>query len=267
MVRRRMLLRMVLGHLRLRFLVALGVLCFGWAALTIDFLWKWHRHGDAYAQAFGSLLAFFASIITAAVTLTYLHVSRRSLAAAEAAIQLQRDQWESRLTVKPRFWMGVQSDQHHKAMNITYRRDVSDAYHKDAGRHFYDSLPWPHVAVDVWNDGERSLRIASYRLWIKDEDHLAIERPLAGFVVPPNELRAFPITEDLIALSFRQRTCNERYERPPCDETVVGLRLFYSDWRDDDHSSRDEHWLVISPLHGKPMRMEHLKRARTPAER
>jgi hypothetical protein len=192
MVRRRMLLRMVLGHLRLRFLVALGVLCFGWAALTIDFLWKWHRHGDAYAQAFGSLLAFFASIITAAVTLTYLHVSRRSLAAAEAAIQLQRDQWESRLTVKPRFWMGVQSDQHHKAMNITYRRDVSDAYHKDAGRHFYDSLPWPHVAVDVWNDGERSLRIASYRLWIKDEDHLSIEKPLAGFVVPPNELRASP---------------------------------------------------------------------------
>jgi uncharacterized membrane protein len=99
----RMLARMVVTQLRLRFLIALLALALLCIALTLLFLIAWHRRGDTYALALGALLSFFASVITAMVTLTYLHVSRRSLAAAEAAIALQREQWEARLTVQPRF--------------------------------------------------------------------------------------------------------------------------------------------------------------------
>ncbi len=93
---------MILTQLRLRFLalVALVLICVG---LTVLFLLAWHRRGDTFALAFGALLSFFAAVTTAMVTLTYLHVSRRSLAAAEAAIALQREQWEARMTVQPRF--------------------------------------------------------------------------------------------------------------------------------------------------------------------
>lgn len=241
-----MLVRMLLTQLRLRFLIALIVLILTCAALTIVFLLAWHRRGDTYALAFGALLSFFASVITAAVTLTYLHVSRRSLAAAEAAIALQREQWEARLTVQPRFWMGIRSESSdrfsHRPLIITYRRDRADN-----GQYYYDTVPWPPIVVDVWNDAERSFRLAGYRLWVRDEEHLAIERPLSGFVVPPNELRSFPVTEELIALSVRQRQFQERYERPPCEESVIGLRLHYSDWRDDNRSSRDAYYLLLSP--------------------
>jgi uncharacterized membrane protein len=250
MIRHRMLVRMLVTQLRLRFLIAFVILILTCAALTIVFLLAWHRRGDTYALAFGALLSFFASVITAAVTLTYLHVSRRSLAAAEAAIALQREQWEARLTVQPRFWMGIRRESTNpldarfaqRPLTITYRRDRADN-----GQYYYDTVPWPQIVVDVWNDAGRSFRLAGYRLWVRDEDHLAIERPLSGFVVPPNELRSFPVTEELIALSVRQRQFQERYERSPCEETMIGLRLHYSDWRDDNRSSRDDYYLMLCP--------------------
>jgi hypothetical protein len=242
----RVLARMLITQLRLRFLVALIALILACIALTLLFLITWHRRGDTYALALGALLSFFASVITASVTLTYLHVSRRSLAAAEAAIALQREQWESRLIVQPRFWMGIRSESSDrftpKPLSVIYRRDRADN-----GQHYYDTVIWPQIVVDVWNDAERSFRLAGFRLWVRDEDHLAIERPLSGFVVPPNELRSFPVTEELIALSVRQRQFLERYERPPCEESIIGLSLHYSDWRDDNRSSRDAFYLLLSP--------------------
>jgi uncharacterized membrane protein len=193
MTRHRMLARMLITQLRLRFLVALIALILGTAALTLLFLVAWHRRGDTYALALGALLSFFASVITASVTLTYLHVSRRSLAAAETAIALQREQWEARLTVQPRFWMGIRTESAdrfaHRPITITCRRDRADN-----GQYYYDTINWPQIVVDVWNDAERSFRLSAYRLWVRDEEHLAIERPLSGFVVPPNELRSFAVT-------------------------------------------------------------------------
>jgi uncharacterized membrane protein len=246
MIRNRILARLFITQLRMRFLVALLALALACIALTLVFLITWHRHGDAYAMAFGALLSFFAAVITAAVTLTYLHVSRRSLAAAEAAIALQREQWQARLTVQPRFWMGIRSEADarfaHRPLTVTYRRD-----HPENGQHSYDTVPWPQLVVDVWNDAERSFRLSGYRLWVRDEDHLAIDRPLSGFVVPPNELRSFPVTEELIALSVRQRQFQQRYERSPCEETVIGLSLHYSDWRDDNRSTRDAWYLLLTP--------------------
>lgn len=247
MTRRRLLLRLLQSQLRLRFLIALAALALLCATLTLLFLIEWHRRGDTFALALGALLSFFASVITAFVTLSYLHVSRRSLATAEAAIALQREQWEARITVQPRFWMGIHHDAAAdrfaaKPLSITYRRDRADD-----GQYYYDTLVWPQIAVDVWNDGERSFRLAGYRLWVRDEAHLAIERPLSGFVVPPNELRTFPVTREVIALSVRQRQFEERYERPPCEETILGLRLFYSDWREDNRSSRDSFYMLLCP--------------------
>jgi hypothetical protein len=241
------LARMIVTHLRLRFLLALVVLVLAGCALTAGFLWKWHQRGDSYAIALGSLLGFFAALITAMVTLTYLHVSRRSLAAAEAAIQLQREQWEARITVKPRFWLGKQPVNGTEAQGrtVTFRKDLAEAYRKGSGRHYYETIRWPPMVLDVWNDGERSMRIASYRLWVRDEDHLQVARPLAGFVVPPNELKTIHVTEDLVALAFRQRGFSERYERPPCEESIIGVRLYYSDWHHDDRSSRDEYYLLF----------------------
>jgi hypothetical protein len=121
-------------------------------------------------------------------------------------------------------------------------------------------VTWPQVMVDVWNDGERSYRLSGYRLWIKDEEHLAIERPLSGFVVPPNELRSFPVTHELVALSARQRQFQQRYERLPCEESLIGVQLRYSDWREDDRTSRDNFYLLLCPPHAKELsiqRMEH----------
>jgi uncharacterized membrane protein len=254
-----MLARMVVTQLRLRFLIALLALALLCIALTLLFLNAWHRRGDTYALALGALLSFFASVITAMVTLTYLHVSRRSLAAAEAAIALQREQWEARLTVQPRFWMGIRSEDSdrfaHRPLTVTYRRDRAEN-----GQHYYDSVTWPQIVVDVWNDAERSFRLAGYRLWVRDEDHLAIERPLSGFVVPPNELRSFPVTQELIALSVRQRHFQERYERPPCEESVIGLRLNYSDWRDDNRSSRDNYYLLLSPPLSRELCIQRIER-------
>ena len=210
-------------------------------------------------MALGELFSFFASVIIAVVTLTYLHVSRRSLAAAEAAIALQREQWQARITVQPRFWMGIRSESTdrfaHRPLAITYRRD-----RPDNEQPYYDSVAWPQILVDVWNDGERSFRLAGYRLWIRSEEHLAIERPLSGFVVPPNELRSFPVTQELIALSVRQRSFQERYERPPCEESVVGLRLAYSDWRDDNRSSRDDFYLLLCPPLAKELCIQRIER-------
>ena len=259
MTRNRMLARMLVTQLRLRFLIALVGLALVCLALTVLFLMAWHRRGDTFALALGALLSFFASVITAMVTLTYLHVSRRSLAAAEAAIALQREQWESRMTVQPRFWMGIRSETSerfpHRPLTVTYRRD-----RPDKGEHYYDAIEWPQIVVDVWNDGERSYRLSGYRLWIRDENHLALERTLSGFVVPPNELRWFPVTAELIALSVRQRQFQERYERPACEESIVGLRLHYSDWRDDNRSSRDAYYLLLCPPLAKELciqRIEH----------
>jgi uncharacterized membrane protein len=246
MTRHRILARLLITQLRLRFLVAFIALVLLCAALTVFFLIAWRRHGGAYALVLGALFSFFASIITAAVTLTYLHVSRRSLAAAETAIALQREQWEARLTVQPRFWMGIRSESTdrfaHRPVTITCRRDRADN-----GQYYYVTITWPQIVVDVWNDAERSFRLAGYSLWVRDEEHLAIERPLSGFVVPPNELRSFPVTPELIALSVRQRQFQERYERPPCEESIIGLRLHYSDWRDDNRSTRDVYYLLLSP--------------------
>jgi len=227
-------------------------------ALTILFLITWHRRGDTYALALGALLSFFASVITAMVTLTYLHVSRRSLAAAEAAIALQREQWEARLTVQPRFWMGIRADGErfaHRPLTITYRHD-----RPENGQYYYDSVTWPQIVVDVWNDAERSFRLAGYRLWVGDEENLAIERPLSGFVVPPNELRSFPVTSELIALTVRQRQFQERYERAPCEESTIGVRLYYSDWRDDNRSSRDDYYLILSPPLAKELCVQRMER-------
>jgi uncharacterized membrane protein len=259
MTRRRTLLRMLVTQLRLRFLVALLALILLCVALTTVFLIAWHRRGDTYALALGALLSFFASVITAMVTLTYLHVSRRSLAAAEAAIALQREQWEARINVQPRFWMGIRPETTDRfaprPLTITYRRDRADN-----GQHYYDSFTWPQVVVDVWNDAERSFRLAGYRLWVRDEEHLAIERPLSGFVVPPNELRSFSVTQELIALSVRRRDFQERYERAPCEESVIGLRLHYSDWHEDNRSSRDNYYLLLSPPLAKELCIQRIER-------
>jgi uncharacterized membrane protein len=254
-----MLTRLVLTQLRLRFLLALLALMLVCGVLAGVFLVDWHERGDMFAMAFGALLTFFASVITAVVTLTYLHVSRRSLAAAEAAIALQREQWESRMKVQPRFWMGIRSEATdrfaHRPLTITYRRDLVQD-----GQFYYDSVTWPQIIVDVWNDGERSFRLAGYRLWVRDEAHLAIERSLSGFVVPPNELRSFPVTEELIALTVRQRGFEERYERAPCEETALGLRLQYSDWREDNRSSREDYYLVLTPPLSSEFSIERIER-------
>jgi uncharacterized membrane protein len=259
MTRHRTLARMIITQLRLRFLIALVVLVLGCVALTALFLREWHVRGDTFALALGALLSFFASVITAAVTLTYLHVSRRSLAAAEAAIALQREQWEARITVQPRFWMGIRTETTDRfaahPLPVTYRRD-----RPEKGDHYYDTVSWPQIVVDVWNDGERSFRLSGYRVWIRNEEHLGLERPLSGFVVPPNELRSFPVTEELIALSVRQRQFQQRYERPPCEESLIGLRLHYSDWHQDNRSSSEDYYLLLCPPLAKELsivRVEH----------
>jgi uncharacterized membrane protein len=255
----RRLLRMLITQLRLRFLVAFAALLFLCGALTVAFLVGWHRYGNAYATALGALLSFFASVITAAVTLTYLHVSRRSLAAAEAAIALQREQWDARLTVQPRFWMGISAESNerlaHRSITVTYRRDRADN-----GQFFYDTVRWPQISVDVWNDAERSFRLSGCRLWVRNEPSLAVELPLSGFVVPPNELRSFIVTQSMIALTVRQRQFQERYERVPCEETAIGLRLHYSDWRDDNRSTRDVFYLVLSPPLARELCVQRFER-------
>jgi uncharacterized membrane protein len=259
MTRHRMLARMIVTQLRLRFLIALVILTLLCATLVLVFFVEWHRRGDTFALALGALFTFFASIITAVVTLTYLHVSRRSLAAAEAAIALQREQWQARITVQPRFWMGIHAEASDRfaprPIAVTYRRD-----RPGSGDHYYDTVSWPQVLVDVWNDGERSFRLGGYRLWLRDEEHLAIERPLSGFVVPPNELRTFPVTHEIIALSARQREFQERYERLPCEESFLGLRLIYSDWRQDDRPTPDDTYLLLCPPLAKELRIQRIER-------
>lgn len=121
-------------------------------------------------------------------------------------------------------------------------------------------MQWPQVVVDVWNDAERSFRLSGYRLWVRDEEHLAIERSLSGFVVPPNELRSFAVTQELIALSVRQRQFQERYERPPAEETAIGLRLHYSDWRDDNRSSREVFYMLLSPPLARELCIQRIER-------
>lgn len=258
MTRRRMLMRMLATQLRLRFLIALVAFALICAALTALFLVEWHHRGDAFALALGALLSFFASVITAIVTLTYLHVSRRSLAAAEAAISLQREQWEARITVQPRSWLGVRAESSDRFVQrpttVTYRRDRAEN-----GQYYYDTVAWPQMVVDVWNDGERSFRVGGYCLWIRDEKCLAIEKPLSSFVVPPNELRSFPVTQELVALTARQRQFHERYERAPCEESIVGFHLLYSDWREDNRSTRDDYYLLLCPPLASEFRIQRME--------
>lgn len=259
MTRRHTLNRMVITQIRLRFLIAFIALVLVCGLMTAFFLVSWRRYGDTHAVVLAALFSFFASVLTALVTLAYLHVSRSSLVTAEAAIALQREQWEARITVQPRFWLGIHTDLADRfsphPLNITYRRD-----HPDNGEYHYDTVAWPQISVDVWNDGERSFRLAGFRLWLRDEESLAIERSVSGFVVPPNELRSFPVTQELIALSVRQRQFEERYERLPCEESIVGLRLHYSDWRDDNRSTRDAFYLLLCPPLAKELCIQRIER-------
>lgn len=250
---------MMATQLRLRFLIALAALILVCAALTALFLMEWHSRGNAFAVVLAALFTFFASMITAVVTLTYLHVSRRALAAAEAATALQREQWEARITVQPRFWIGIRAESGdrfaQRPVMVTYRRDRAQD-----GQHHYDTVGWPQIVVDVWNDGERSFRVGGYRLWVRDEEHLAIERPLSGLVVPPNELRSFVVTQELIALTVRQRQYQERYERLPCEENILGFHLQYSDWREDNRSTRDDYYLLLCPPLAPEFRIQRMER-------
>jgi hypothetical protein len=256
---------LVVTQIRIRFLLAVLIVMV--LLLTASFLFEWREHGDVHAAAFGSLLSFFAAITTAIVTLFYVHLSRQSLAAAETAIQMQREQWQMRMTVKPRFWIVKPAHDPTAKMRdkaVTYRKDMASRYRKESSQSsfYYDAMNWPLCAVEVWNDGERSMRISSYKLWVRDEESISISRPVVGFVVPPNELRSFAITEEMIALAFRGRTFMERYERSPCEETVVGLRLLYSDWRGDDHSSHDEYYLMIASEENREVTVERMERGR-----
>lgn len=67
-----------------------------------------------------------------------------------------------------------------------------------------------------------------------------MERPLSGFVVPPHEPRSCAVTRQVIAHTARQQHFEERDERPQRDGSIIGLRLQYSDWRDENRSSRDD---------------------------
>ena len=55
MTRHRMLARMLVTQLRLRFLIALVALALIWIALTLLFVIAWHRRGDTYALALGAV--------------------------------------------------------------------------------------------------------------------------------------------------------------------------------------------------------------------
>jgi len=95
---------------------------------------------------------------------------------------------------------------------------------------------------------------------VRNEEHLVIEHAPASFAVPPHKLRSFPVTEELIAFSVRQRQFQERYERTLCAQSVIGLRLHYSGWREDRHSSRDEHHLRLWPPLSKELCIQRYKR-------
>jgi hypothetical protein len=79
-------------------------------------------------------------------------------------------------------------------------------------------------------------------------------------MVPPNELQSFPAARQVMALTVRQRPLQHRYEPPPCDETIPGFRLQYSDWREDDRSSREDYSLVLAPPLSAEFRIQRIER-------
>ena len=57
-----------------------------------------------------------------------------------------------------------------------------------------------------------------------------------------------------------QRLFEECYEPSPCEESIIGLRLHYSDWRDDNRSSRDDFYLILSPPVATELRIQRIDR-------
>lgn len=62
------------------------------------------------------------------------------------------------------------------------------------------------------------------------------------------------------ALRAGQQDFEVRYRRPPCEESIIKLRLQYSDWRDDNRSSRNAFCLLLSPPFATELRIQRIDR-------
>jgi len=196
--------------------VAIAIFVLSTTAIgAIDFVHRWHIHGDSFAQAEGTLLTFIAASVSVLVTLAFIYLTRRSvevaqnaivlqrqsLSVAENAIELERQKWDSQLRVEPRFWLALSNDSD-RSCPVYYGQGPSGAPITD----------WaPQIMCYVWNPGQQSFRVSSVNLRLKADRKFNNSEIVPDMVVPPHSVSSVEITKKLIALLFKQMMPQPNY--------------------------------------------------------
>ena len=180
-----------------------------------DFIHRWHSRGDSFAQAEGNLLTFIAAGFFVMVTLIYIAYTRRSLETAEAAIQLQREQWEHIVKVRPRIRLIEGINGH-----LWYIEKSEMSQVEEIGR-------FPEVGCVVWNYGQQSLL----------EDIIVSREDRVEFVedscrmIKPNTEETFDISRAIgILLAPPASEGRNVLQNLPDANTKLKLIVCYTDW-------------------------------------
>lgn len=198
------------------------VVLVGVAYAMSDFIYRWHKRGDAFAQAEGSLLVFIAAAISVLVTLAFIYLTRRAVEAAQQANDEQRKEWEQRVNVTPKFWIPVTQP------------DLADS----KPLQYMSNLRYPRISCVIWNYSEQSVLIH----WIQITDinstreQNCIFKPMEQVIQPHQtietdiewELFRFLCNPDAAILSMLHLGKASK---------ILKINIHYSDWRQQQTKS------------------------------
>jgi hypothetical protein len=194
---------------------------------VFDFIHRWHVRGDAFAQAEGNLLTFIAAGCSVLVTLIYIFYTRRSLETAEAAIQLQREQWDHIVRVKPQIRLieGIDG-------RLWYVENSEKGQNELIGR-------FPEITCVIWNHGQQSLFVEEIRVSREDWDNARILVEDSCKMLKPHTEETFDISRAVGELLAPLADPRSNVLRAlPDIKTKLNLVVHYTDWLRQSQGSK-----------------------------
>jgi hypothetical protein len=189
---------------------------------TYDFIHRWHTRGDIFVQAEGSLLTFIAACMSVLVTLAFIYLTRRSVEAAQQANEEQRKEWEQRVNVSPKFWIG---------------RTASNDWFLPAppGTNALTPIgPIDGFSCVVWNYSDQSVLIEDICAEPADELIPGQKFIELNCVLKPHSDQAIDITLTVMGLISDTKNLHQNrrvLKQVPNQSSRLKLSLQYTDWQ------------------------------------